>query len=294
MRRKVLVTDDDPLMQTLLKRALSEHDFEVICANHGLEALQIVERDTPDIILMDQDMPGLKGGDVLQELRSKFKTRMIPVIFLTGMDTKSDVIKGLEQGADDYLTKPVDVDELVARIDASLRLRTVNLDANPLTRLPGNHSITKEIQRRLDQKTRFSVLHVDLGKFKNYNDLYGFHRGDVVILETARILEKMAGADSTLIGHVGGDDFIVVTETPGVRVLCENILRTFDERREIFYLAGEMKKNGTPITLGIAVVNVPSPTDWTVNSISAEAARIKMDVKKTGRSGYGINEVDEG
>jgi PleD family two-component response regulator len=184
---------------------------------------------------MDLNMPGLKGEDVLQELRSQFKTRMTPVIFLTGMNSKEDVIHGLSLGADDYLCKPFDVEELVARIDSSLRRCLVNLDANPLTRLPGNHAINKEILRRLDLKRPFSVLYGDLNEFKAYNDHYGFLSGNTVIEKTGQIFEQMAGEKATLVGHLGGDDFIIVTDRTDVEVLCKNILRTFDEQLQSFY-----------------------------------------------------------
>src|SRR5262249_53662884 len=144
-------------------------------------------------------------------------------------------VTGLEQGADDYVTKPFEMAELVARIRTLLRRTRIGLEANPLTRLPGNVTIENEILTRIQYKTPFAVLYVDLNSFKAYNDTYGFVKGDDVIRETARILLTQSAMSQGFVGHIGGDDFVVVCLPSEAEELCQNLIKAFDSKVSSFY-----------------------------------------------------------
>ncbi len=262
IKKKILVTDDDPEIQKVVTRALRRFGFEVVCASHGLEAIQLAHTEGPDLILMDLNMPGLHGEDVYQELRSQFKTRTTPIIFITAQTGKEDVAHGFAIGVDDYICKPFHIEDLITKINSSLRRALILRDANPVTKLPGENSINKEILRRLDRKEPFSVLYAGLNEFKTYVERYDVAAGNALIEITGRIFEEMAGEKNTLIGHLGGDEFVIVTDADDVKVLCENILRTFD------YMA-------QPVALGIGVVNVDSPDKWSLATIHATGAEVK-------------------
>jgi len=149
-----------------------------------------------------------------------------------------DRIDGIEAGVDDYMVKPFSPDELLARIKMILRRTVRSLDASPLTHLPGNTSIMEEIQLSIDSGKTFAVGYADLDKFKVYNDVYGFEKGDEVIKEIARILIKVvrekAGSEA-FVGHIGGDDFVYITDDAVTEEISNKIIDEFDNKVPSFY-----------------------------------------------------------
>ncbi len=214
MAIKILIADDDPDIRDVLKLTLSEENYEVIEAENGEDALKAIHAKTPDIVLLDYQMPILNGREVCSLIKKDLLLRHLPIIMVTGKGEVTDKIGGIEAGADDYIVKPFEPKELLARIRMILRRTERDLEANPLTRLPGNVSILNELSRRLESKALFAVCYIDLDKFKAYNDTYGFEHGDEVIRETARIMIRavhQVGCPDDFIGHIGGDDFVIVT-----------------------------------------------------------------------------------
>lgn len=184
----------------------------------------------------------MSGYDVCRQIKSDVFLRHIPVMLLTAQVGTSSKVSGLEQGADDYLTKPFEMDELIARIRTLLRRTRLGLEANPLTRLPGNITIEKEILSRIDNNAPFAALYIDLNSFKAYNDTYGFAKGDDVIRETARIILTQSTASDGFVGHIGGDDFIVLTNPDGAEALCQKVIKVFDAKAPNFYSAEDQKR----------------------------------------------------
>ncbi|MEW6554948.1 MAG: response regulator [Actinomycetota bacterium] len=230
---KVLVVDDDPNIRELIVETLGNGKYEPIEARDGREALDICESQRPDIIVLDVMMPDLDGLEVCLKLRGEALTSHIPIILLTAKGMLEDKIRGMETGADDYLTKPFDPLELEARINMHLRRSVRDSEASPLTGLPGNRAIEEVIESRIRAKALFAVCYIDLDDFKAYNDRYGFLAGSEVIkLTTQVILESIArfGSKDDFVGHIGGDDFIVVTEMERASLISQEIIRLFDER----------------------------------------------------------------
>jgi diguanylate cyclase (GGDEF)-like protein len=164
---------------------------------------------------------------------------------VTGKGDINDKVNGIDSGADDYIVKPFEPKELLARIRMILRRTARDLEANPLTRLPGNVSIITELQKRLDNKSVFCVCYIDLDKFKAFNDKYGFEHGDDVIRETARILiraREELGNPEDFIGHIGGDDFVMVTTPAKADTLCQRIIDDFNKAAPGFYNEPDRKK----------------------------------------------------
>ncbi len=206
-----MIAEDEDSIANMLQEALVTARYDVRIARNGQEALDFIKKEPPDIVLLDVQMPGLNGFDVCKQIKSDVFLRHIPVLMLTAQGSVKNKVTGLESGADDYVTKPFDMDELFARIRTLVRRTRQGLEANPLTRLPGNVTIEKEIMQRIKNNTPFAVLYVDLNEFKAYNDTYGFVKGDDVIRETARIVVSLAEVVGGFVGHVGGDDFVIVT-----------------------------------------------------------------------------------
>lgn len=246
MSIKILVVDDDPDIRDILKITLSEENYEVVEASDGEEAMKLITAKPFDLVLLDYKMPKMDGRQVCGIVKKDLLLRHLPVIMVTGKGEISDKIDGIDSGADDYVVKPFEPKELLARIRMILRRTERDLEANPLTRLPGNVSILNELSRRLDSKGLFAVCYLDLDKFKAYNDTYGFEHGDAVIRETARILIRVTqeiGLPDDFIGHIGGDDFVAITDLEKADNLCKKIIDDFEKTVPSFYNETD-RKNG--------------------------------------------------
>ncbi|MFC1674828.1 response regulator [Candidatus Omnitrophota bacterium] len=238
MAIRILVVDDEPDIRDIIKTALSEEGYEVIEAKDGEEALKAIHDKDPDLVLLDYRIPKIDGREVCRRIKKDILMSHLPIIMVTGSGEVDDKVGGIDAGADDYIVKPFDPKELLARVRMTLRHTERDLGASPLTHLPGNIPIINELRRRIESKALFAVCYVDLDKFKAYNDKYGFERGDGVIRETARILiraTKSLGKPDDFIGHVGGDDFVVITDVKSVDKLCEEVIADFDKAAPSFY-----------------------------------------------------------
>ncbi len=166
MSVKILVVDDDPDIRDILKLTLSEENYEVIEANDGEEALKAIATKSPDLVLLDYKIPKIDGRAVCRQVKKDLLLRHLPIIMVTGKGDTNDKVGGIDAGADDYIVKPFEPKEFLARIRMILRRTERDLEANPLTRLPGNVSILNELKRRLDSQAFFAACYLDLDKFK--------------------------------------------------------------------------------------------------------------------------------
>lgn len=224
---RVLIAEDDEPMRALLARALSDASTEVVTADGGRRALELIDEDPFDLLLLDVHMPEMDGWRVLASVRSHAAARLMPVIVVTGDAARE--VEGLDRGADDFLPKPFCPRELAARARALLRRHRLTLSANPLTGLPGNPAIEEEIGRRLAAGESFALFHADLDRFKQYNDAFGFAQGNQVLRDTAEILRRCAGPG--FIGHIGGDDFAVVLDAADAALAAQRMTSLFDTLR---------------------------------------------------------------
>jgi DNA-binding response OmpR family regulator len=181
MSERVLIADDDPDILAVVQVNFELEGFEVETAVDGEDALQKATANPPHVIVLDIMMPRMDGLTALHRLRSQASTGNIPIILLTARGLPEDRVRGLELGADDYITKPFDINELVARVRAVVRRTQAARDLSPLTGLPGNFKITGEVEERISTGRDFALVHGDLDNFKAFNDHYGFMRGDEVI-----------------------------------------------------------------------------------------------------------------
>jgi GGDEF domain-containing protein len=176
-------------------------------------------------------MPGMDGFAVLKHIRADFETRQLPVIMLTAKGESADKVRGLRDGANDFLTKPFNHEELLLRLRNMLEASRAQRDANPLTGLPGNRAIERETRDRALSGEVFSIMYVDIDRFKSFNDHYGYQRGDEAISFLAGVLRRCSrehGGHGDFIGHVGGDDFILITSGVRAEKLARSIVAVFD------------------------------------------------------------------
>ncbi len=302
MAEKILIVDDDPDIRDVLKLTLSEENYEILEAGDGEEALRIIRLVQPDLILLDYQMPKLDGREVCRRIKKDLLLRHLPIIMVTGKGDISDKVDGIDAGADDYIVKPFEPKELMAHVRMVLRHTSRDLEANPLTRLPGNVSILKELSERIEKTALFAVCYVDLDKFKVYNDKYGFEHGDEVIRETARLLIRATqeqGNPGDFVGHIGGDDFVVVTEPDKVDGLCQKIILDFetlapsfynDKDRKAGFIVGKDRQGQEQkvalISVSIGVVTNEHRKITHVAQIGEIGAELKAYAKSLERSNY--------
>jgi diguanylate cyclase (GGDEF)-like protein len=232
MSERILIIDDDPDIVQFLRVNLELEGYRVNVASGGAEGIEMALAEPPDLVLLDVMMPEIDGLEVMDRLRTTPTTANTAVVLLTALAVTEERVRGLTAGADDYITKPFAIEELVARVGTVLRRSKAMRDLSPLTGLPGNFRIAEELERRVAEGRPFAVVHADLDNFKAYNDHYGFMRGDDVIKFTANTLVEAAievGDRTCFIGHVGGDDFIEVMSPDAVEQHCKIVIERFDD-----------------------------------------------------------------
>jgi diguanylate cyclase (GGDEF)-like protein len=196
-------------------------------------------------VLLDVMMPRIDGFEVAQRLRKNPQTANTSIIMLTAKALSADKVTGLQSGADDYIIKPFDPIELLARVKGTLRRAKEMRNLSPLTGLPGNIRIQEEIERQVRESRPFAVLYCDLDNFKAYNDQKGFVRGDRLIQSVARIIQDAVldrNGTEGFIGHVGGDDFVAVVDPDAAEDVAKRICERFEEARPDFYESEDLER----------------------------------------------------
>jgi len=245
MPESILVVDDDPDIARFVEVNLRSAGYDVAVAADGEEALQRASEMRPDLVLLDVMMPRIDGFEVAQRLRRNPQTANTSIIMLTAKALSTDKVLGLTAGADDYIIKPFDPIELLARVKGTLRRAKEMRNLSPLTGLPGNIRIQEEIERMVREGRPFAVLYCDLDNFKAYNDQKGFVRGDRMIQATARIIQdavvEFAGADG-FVGHVGGDDFVAMIPPEVAEDVAKRVVESFDAQVTEFYDPDDLER----------------------------------------------------
>ncbi|MCP4756701.1 MAG: diguanylate cyclase [Proteobacteria bacterium] len=236
---KILIIDDEFTFRKTIERHLVKEGYEVAEAEDGKSGLDMVARFSPDVILLDVMMPVLDGFEVCQTLRDDFKHRDVFIIILSAKTESEDKVYGLDLGADDYIVKPVDPPELLARIRAGLRTLEAKRAAfiDPLTRLYNryyfNGFVSQEIARCHRSDTGLSMLLLDIDHFKNINDTYGHSVGDEVLIELAGVLKENSRKTDVCV-RWGGEEFILLlmaTNRDGAAVFAEKTRSLIEKHR---------------------------------------------------------------
>ncbi|MFH1260121.1 MAG: response regulator [Elusimicrobiota bacterium] len=243
--KKIFVVDDNLEILAILNRLFAPPEYLVTGVTNAEEAWDKIGVEKPDLLILDVILPGMNGFQFCRRLKENVYTTFIPIIMLTEKRETDDRIAGIKYGADDYLPKPFDLEELKVRVDGLIERSSRTLSANPLTKLPGNVSIENEIKKRIEKEQKLAVAYLDVDNFKSYNDLYGYQKGDEVIKAVAGILlevkEQYAGT-GCFVGHIGGDDFILIAEPGNIDEICEKLKTLFDQRIADYYCEEDRRK----------------------------------------------------
>ncbi len=232
-------------LAALFAAAFSPAEVEVAALARGRGAVETLFIDPPDLLVVDAALADIPGLELVAMVKSENVYRQLPVAFVMDESALAEDIDWCAAEVDELLTRPLTAAMLRARISLTLARASRSLDANPLTKLPGNTSIIGRIQERIDRKEDFALAYADLDYFKSFNDKYGFSRGDEVLMMTARIIVntvRAVGGAKAFVGHVGGDDFVFILPVDQVEAACQAVVRSFDDIVPHFYDADDRER----------------------------------------------------
>lgn len=235
---RILVVEDDFDISNMLKIYFSGQGYEVQVAPRGGDALTITRKQLPNLIVLDIMLPDMNGYDVCRELRTTTRTSHIPIIFLTQKDERSDRIQGLELGADDYITKPFDIEELKLRVQNAIAAANRQAQIDSKSNLPTGRLIEDHLRTLMHNSQAWAYLDLKINQFDAFTDVYGFVAGDEVIrfmaLIIAEVIDELGTADDYA-GHPGRDNFIVITHAEDQNRMKERLIDRFNEEVKQHY-----------------------------------------------------------
>ena len=301
---RILVVDDHEDNVELLRARLESWGYQVDAAHDGQQALDRVMQSPPDLILLDVMMPSLDGNEVARRVKQNPALPFIPIIMQTALDSTESKVEGLEAGADDYITKPIEFAELKARLRSMLRIKKLQeeleererelLEANErlrhmsrtdaLTGLENRRSIERQLETMfahgLRLKEPLGCVMCDLDRFKSVNDEHGHHAGDAVLKQFAQIL-KRAAREIDVVGRYGGEEFIILL--PGTvldaAVTFADRVRKDVEAHTFVFEGGSIRR-----TASFGVAGWPHPRITDCDKIVRSADDALYVAKETGRN----------
>jgi two-component system, cell cycle response regulator len=294
---QVLVVDDSPVYRKLVEHALDGNPYSLLFAKSGREALELFAHHLPAIVITDWMMPDSSGLDLCQRLRSDVHRGYTYIILLTSIAEKDNVVKGLAAGADDYLTKPFDPGELLARIGVGRRIIDLHrqIDAknklledlahsDSLTGLPNRRAIEDWAARQLRGAARhgfpYWVVLADLDSFKSINDTHGHVGGDALLQKFADLLKTVIRS-SDICGRLGGDEFLLVI----THVEADAIQKTVDRFREkLAQQQFEIGKEKVSITASFGIAGFSGKETLDFTTLVRRADKALYAAKRAGRN----------
>jgi diguanylate cyclase (GGDEF)-like protein len=244
MTRGYFIISEDVPLQELLQGLWEPGAVTWTVFARGGGAVEFIFNQPPDLLIIDQRVSDIPAKDLVKLVKSENVYRQLPVILcLEEADLSGLNLAQIE--VDDLLIRPLSPSTAKARIELTVHRATRGLDANPLSKLPGNTSIINRIQDLIDRREEFAMAYVDLDNFKSFNDKYGFSRGDEILMMTARVIVNtvrgFVGVNG-FVGHVGGDDFVFILAPDKVEAACRQILESFDSIVPRFYDKEDRKR----------------------------------------------------
>lgn len=243
-RHRILLIEDDYDVAEMLLMYFQAQGYNVQHADTGGAGVELARTTLPHVILLDVMLPDMDGYDTCIKLRNKSLTRYIPILFLTQRDERAAKVKGLELGADDYVTKPFDVDELRLRVQGTIRRATRENLHEARTGLPTGELVKSELQRRSTDS--FNQLHFRISEYYQYADIYGFMAGYDVLFHAGKIIQDILidqGTDDDFVG-IEEDDFVIFTYAKDVEKVEHSIYQQFNDSIKAFYNFGDVNRGG--------------------------------------------------
>jgi DNA-binding response OmpR family regulator len=254
-KHRLLIVEDDFDIATMLQIYFGNLGYEVDLAPRGSDALEKTRQRMPHLIVLDIMLPDIDGYEVCRCLRTQTRTSHIPVIFLTQKDERSDKLQGLELGADDYITKPFDIEELRLRVQNAIARSEREKLTDSRTNLPTGRLIEDQL-RQIISKDGWAMMDIRLNHFEPFKEVYGFVASDDVLRFTGMLIGEVldeCGSINDFIGHIGGDNFMVITAENHSDLVCHRLTIRFKEEVLTHYSfqdrqQGYIRLNGNPMS----------------------------------------------
>lgn len=240
LREKILVADHSRLHRTLAADILAKSGYATVQAETGGRALEMVNSESPDLVVLDTLMPDMDGADVIHRLKNDPFTHHIPVLITSVQEEQPAAAPSLHLGADGFLVKPFQSEDLVANVEALLRR---SYQFNSLTKLPAAPYVHRQINARLAQNQPTAVVYTDLDHFRPFNQAYGHAAGDQVLLNVAHLLVETLPSQGAFVAHLGSDDFIAVLAPETAETFAQTVVEHFRELRGQFYAPEDLVRS---------------------------------------------------
>ncbi|GAB4478652.1 MAG: response regulator [Anaerolineales bacterium] len=290
-KARLLIVEDDNDIATMLRIYFASQGYEVDVAARGSEALDKTRQNMPHLIILDIMLPDFDGFEVCRTLRTTTRTSHVPIIFLTQKDERSDKLQGLELGADDYITKPFDIEELKLRVQRAIARAEQQSLTDPRSGLPSGRLIEEQL-RRIIHKEGWALMDLRINAFSAFTEAYGFVAGDDVLRFTAMLLNEVVdqlGTPDDFIGHVGGSNFLLITQQDRAEAIRQTIKERFAQevlahynfldREQGYLLVTDDSGQTVKMPLMTLAVGLISPKEQTftdireITELAAEARR---------------------
>lgn len=289
----IMVVDDITENIKIVGDFLREAGYSIAIADNGVDAISTIISIKPDLVLLDIQMPEMDGYEVCRRLKSEEGTMGIPVIFLTAKSSIDEVVKGFDVGGVDYITKPFNSRELLARVKTHLDLKfyrekieRISLH-DEITGVPNKRYFNKyfevEWRRAVREKTELSVIFMDIDYFKNYNDTYGHLEGDKCLAAIAGAINKCAERAGDFMARFGGEEFICVlpnTSREGAMTVAQSIMESI-EQLKIEHRTSDANKY---VTISMGVVTCTPVSEESMDKVLLEADNALYHAKNNGRN----------
>ena len=236
-KSRILVVEDDFDISNMLQIFFTGQGYDVAVAPRGETALEKTRQNLPHLIVLDIMLPDIDGYEVCRRLRTSTRTSHIPIIFLTQKDERSDRLQGLELGADDYITKPFDIEELKLRVQNAIARAERESLTDPRSGLPSGRLIEDQL-RKIIREDGWAFMDLRINYFEAFKEVYGFVAADDVLRFTTMLLNEIVdqhGSTEDFIGHPGGNSFIIITAQENLENIKKEIKARFKEQVQSHY-----------------------------------------------------------
>jgi DNA-binding response OmpR family regulator len=280
IKPKILIIEDDLDVAEMLNAYFRVQGYEVFTVNWGEDGVRSCQTVHPDLVILDIRLPDIDGYEVARRLRSDRRTAEVPIIFLTEKRDRSDRLQGLELGADDYITKPFDVQELRLRVRNALKRVSQGSLTNPVTGLPEGALVDEKLSEVLG-KDGVALLFISIDNMVSFREAYGFVASDDVLRAISLMIVntmREVSRPEDFLGHVSGTDFILVLPPSNLMALSEKLRIRLEQSVEYFYpIKDREQMTKSRNRLGVKLAEVASLKDsfTEVNQVKAELVRLK-------------------
>lgn len=282
----LLIVEDDPGVADTLHDYFTQQGYQVTVVTQGQAALDYCARQLPDLVVLDTTLPDVDGYAVCRELRAATRTSLIPIIFLSEERSLSDRVAGLEAGADDYVAKPFDIDELHLRVKAAIRAHQHFSMTDPKTNLPSGRLIEEQL-RNLVRAADWTLLYIGVDNVASFNAEYGFVAGDEALRFAGDVIQDTVTQFGTLkdfVGRASNEVFLVITRSGQVGTMVDQLRKRFEAGVQPYYKAEHREQGGieqpdgslAPLMgFSIGVVSDKDGPFYDIQEITQAAARMR-------------------